>query len=234
MYAFRGSPTAPYGDLRKGGDGRLYGTSNTGGASGYGSLYAIEPDTGDIELLHTFSQSDGANPNDGVWIGDDGALYGSTLKGGASNDGALFKKAPKGAFTLLGSLSASGGTGYWPYAGLMQVRNGGIYGVAYSGGLGYGTIFKVSPTGGMTKLASFNGTNGWGPYGRLVEGPDGRLYGTTASAGAALAGNIFVFDPDTKTITSLFTFNGANGKTPCRVAHRRQRQPSLWHDLRRR
>jgi uncharacterized repeat protein (TIGR03803 family) len=213
LYSFRGSPTAPYGDLRKGSDGRLYGTSNSGGASGYGSVFAVEPDSGDIELLHTFSMSDGANPNDGVWIGSDGSLYGSTLKGGSNNQGAVFKKAPKGAFTLLGSLTGLT-TGYWPYAGLTQVSDGSLYGVAYTGGLGFGTIFKVSTTGGVTKLASFNGTNGHGPYARLIEGPDGRLYGTTASAGAVLAGNIFAFDPDTKTITSLFVFNGANGKTP--------------------
>jgi uncharacterized repeat protein (TIGR03803 family) len=215
LYAFRGSPTSPYGDLKRGPDGRLFGTSNTGGASGYGSIFAFDPDTGDIELLHTFSLSDGANPNDGVTLGNDGNLYGTTLKGGSANLGAVFKKAPNGAFTPLGSLSNSTSAGYWPYAGLTQTADGTLYGVAYAGGSGSsGTIFKVLSGGSLTMLAAFNGGNGAGPYGRMVEGPDGLLYGTTAGGGPSRLGNIFRFDPVSRTLTSLFAFSGANGSNP--------------------
>jgi uncharacterized repeat protein (TIGR03803 family) len=47
-----------------------------------------------------------------------------------------------------------GGTdGAYPYAGLIQATNGGLYGTTYFGGAnGSGTVFKITPSGTLTTI----------------------------------------------------------------------------------
>ena len=70
-----------------------------------------------------------------------------------------------------------------PYAGLVQGTDGDFYGTT----LGYhgdGTIFKITPSGKLTKHWSFDSTDGAHPYAGLVQGTDGNFYGTTKEGGA--------------------------------------------------
>src|SRR5215468_6539156 len=65
-----------------------------------------------------------------------------------------------------------------PYGVLVQAADGSFYGTTMFGGenpnyspaygIGYGTVFKVTPDGTLTTVASFNGTNGINPRGGLV------------------------------------------------------------------
>jgi uncharacterized repeat protein (TIGR03803 family) len=82
-----------------------------------------------------------------------------------------------------------------PYSALLQADDGNLYGTTTQGGEsygnprsvngnGFGTIFKLSPSGALTTLYAFHGTNGSYPYSSLVQGSDGNLYGTTMSGGA--------------------------------------------------
>ncbi|MGE5345926.1 MAG: choice-of-anchor tandem repeat GloVer-containing protein, partial [Acidithiobacillales bacterium] len=72
-----------------------------------------------------------------------------------------------------------------PRTPLIQVTNGDFYGTTSSGGpFGFGTVFRISPTGTFTTLHAFIGTDGAGPRAALVQGNDGDLYGTTYEGGA--------------------------------------------------
>ncbi len=82
--------------------------------------------------------------------------------------------------------------GYSPRGALVQATDGNFYGTTTYGGqpttncpaCGYGTVFRMTPSGGLTTIAWFNGSNGAGyPAGALVEASDGHLYGTTRDGG---------------------------------------------------
>jgi uncharacterized repeat protein (TIGR03803 family) len=77
----------------------------------------------------------------------------------------------------------NGGDGGFPFAGLTLDRGGNLYGTTYQGGLGYGTVYKLSRAGSGWRLSTlymFHGYDGFQPQGGVVFGPDGALYGTTA------------------------------------------------------
>jgi uncharacterized repeat protein (TIGR03803 family) len=93
---------------------------------------------------------------------------------------------------------------------LIQGHNGNFYGVTSSGGsYGNGAVFKMTPSGTLTNLCSFNGTNGDEPIGMLLQGNDGNFYGTTYGGGVNGYGTVFEMTPmgDLKT---LYSFGNAN------------------------
>jgi uncharacterized repeat protein (TIGR03803 family) len=84
-------------------------------------------------------------------------------------------------FTTLHSFEGTDGAR--PFAALVQATDGNFYGTSNSGGVEQrGTIFKISPSGALTKLYDFctkaKCADGSRP-GPLVQASDGDLYGTT-------------------------------------------------------
>src|SRR5436190_7656963 len=86
--------------------------------------------------------------------------------------------------------------GYDPQAALTQGKDGDLYGTTTEGPDpgGCGTVFKVTPAGQLTTLASFNNTNGCWPHGALLQGSDGNFYGTTLY-GSGSQGSVFSMTP---------------------------------------
>jgi uncharacterized repeat protein (TIGR03803 family) len=114
-------------------------------------------------------------------------------------------------FTVVYSF-AGGNDGQAPYAGLVRDSAGNLYGTTYfGGGSGYGTVFKVDPTGKKTVLHNFTGgIDGAFPLsmdGRLLLDAAGNLYGTTDGGG--IGGTVFKMDPTGKN-TVLYDFPKAN------------------------
>jgi len=73
-----------------------------------------------------------------------------------------------------------------PSGGLVQGPDGNFYGTAqYGGAYGYGSVFRVTPTGAMTDLVDFNGANGAYPFAGLVSDTNGSFYGTTQYGGTS-------------------------------------------------
>ena len=98
--------------------------------------------------------------------------------------------------------------------GLVEVRDGSLYGTTYKGGNSdFGTVFKMTSPGCLTTLVSFNRTNGCHPYAALTEGQDGNLYGTTYQGGSSDKGTVFKVTPNGE-LTTLVSFNGTNGSCP--------------------
>jgi uncharacterized repeat protein (TIGR03803 family) len=79
----------PYGGLLNV-NGTLYGTTEVGGAYGYGTVFKITR-RGKETVLHSFAggSGDGANPYAGLLKVKSG-FYGTTVWGGANNDGTVF------------------------------------------------------------------------------------------------------------------------------------------------
>ncbi len=97
--------------LAQGPDGALYGTTFAGGAASGGIVFGINPDGSNYQVLIQFKGTNGLHPQAPLLAGSDGALYGTTLNGGALNRGTVFKiVASVGDAGLLGTpLNLGGG-----------------------------------------------------------------------------------------------------------------------------
>ncbi len=205
--------TFPWGTLIFDGAGNLYGTTQTGGAYGYGTVFEMTPE-GKVwkeKVLHNFNAAtgkDGAGPLAGMIFDGTGNLYGTTELGGAYEYGIVFELSPKtgGGWTekVLHSFNPNTKDGVAPNASLIFDTAGNLYSTTLEGGaFGLGTVFELSPkTGGGWKeklLHSFNSNNkdGYFPFAALTFDGSGNLYGATSVGGAKYGGVAFELTPKT-------------------------------------
>ena len=121
--------------------------------------------------------------------------------------------------TVLYSFGSQSGDGANPYAGVIWDAEGNLYGTTVNGGAngganGYGSVFKLTPSGTETVLHSFasNGTDGVYPYAGLFMDTEGNLYGTTYQGGANGYGTVIKLTPSgTETVLHSFSANGFDG-----------------------
>jgi uncharacterized repeat protein (TIGR03803 family) len=128
---------------------------------------------------------------------------------------------PAQTFTTLHSF-AGPPEGAVPTGGLVQATDGNFYGTTNEGGtngsngcggIGCGTVFKITPTGALTTLHSFDQMDGQGgPFAGLVQATDKNFYGTTLNGGEGF-GTVFKITPD-GTLTTLHEFAGTDGEEP--------------------
>ena len=210
---------------------------------GCGTVFKMTP-SGTLTTLYSFCSqvvggicADGVEPN-GLIQATDGNFYGTTQFGGdvascylhdGGGCGTVFKITPNGTLTTLYSfcsqIAPHGACtdGAAPSAGLVQATDGNFYGTTVGGGAngGYGTVFKITPSGTLTTLYSFCSqiapdgecADGEYPYAALVQATDGDFYGTTWQAGANTSssvvfqggGTIFKITPG-GTLTTLYSF----------------------------
>jgi uncharacterized repeat protein (TIGR03803 family) len=196
------------GIIAQGRDGNLYSTAVAGGASGYGAMFKIKPG-GTLTVPVSFDAAHGV-PFSGLTLGTDGNFYGTTANGGTSNLGTVFKVSPSGTLIVLHNFT--GGDGSSPQAPPIQGTDGNFYGTTQSGGTNtyYGTVYKITPTGTLTTLYSFDGIVGQAPFAPLAQGTDGNFYGTTQLAGKNNFGVIFRITASGK-ITVIYNFDGTHG-----------------------
>jgi uncharacterized repeat protein (TIGR03803 family) len=110
LHSFAGSDgRSPEAPLTLGPGGWYYGTTNSGGANNFGTVFSITP-SGKFTSLHSFSGADGANPlGGGLTLGSDGALYGVTFFGGSGSRGTIFRITASGKFTKLYDFDGTNG-----------------------------------------------------------------------------------------------------------------------------
>ena len=125
--------------------GKLYGTTDQGGAYVYGTVFELSPPatTGGKwteTLLHSFSGADGQYPVAALIMDAKGNLCGTTALGGGRGFGVVFELSPPaktgGAWTdkTLHSFGASSTDGQTPQAALIMDAEGNLYGTTGSGG----------------------------------------------------------------------------------------------------
>ena len=213
----------PFSTLLQATDGNFYGTTSQGGATDQGTVFRMTP-AGTLTTLVEFTGNGASNkgyyPQAGLVQGSDGNFYGTTYYGGAIDRGTLFKMTPAGVLTTLVEFTVNGASnkGSYPYATLTQGSDGNFYGSTIAGGaFGYGTEFKVTPSGGLTTLVEFTDNGGpknmgRHPYAGLVQGGDGSLYGTTREGGATNIGTAFKVTAG-GVLTKLVDFDGGGASS---------------------
>lgn len=172
-----------------------------------------------FKTLIIFDGANGATPVDTQLVqGLDGNLYGTTLGGGANGAGTVLKMTPVGAVTVLYSFCSlpDCADGAEPYGGIVLASHGNFYGTTSQGGAANGisgTVFKITPTGKLTTLHSFDGTDGAGPNAPLIQAANGALYGLTENGGLSNSGTFFKITMRGK-LTTLYNFSGGDLNGP--------------------
>jgi uncharacterized repeat protein (TIGR03803 family) len=147
----------PVAGLTDGQDARLYGTTNLGGATGNGTLFAFDPVSRLLSVLHPFDALQGARPTGELLLAQDGKLYGTAATGGtnAAGDvttyGTVFSIARDGTgFTTLHNFAGTDGA--TPTGRLLQLSGTAFVGVAQGGAkCNQGSIYQLSLDGAEVK-----------------------------------------------------------------------------------
>ena len=224
LHGFSGMPDGamPIGGLTMSASGDLYGTTEYGGAEGWGMVFKLVH-TGGTWIMHPLysfpsiyhqGANDGAAPTAGVTIGPDGNLYGTNTGGsGSSNYGTVFKLSPPASVckstlcpwteTILYRFTG-GSDGGVPSGPVIFDSAGNLYGNAQTGGVtcgqGYscGVVYKLTRSGSSwteSVLHAFSGSpDGANPGGALVFDRPGNLYGT-CNGGSVNDGAVFQLSP---------------------------------------
>ena len=118
---------------------------------------------------------------------------------------------------------AGGSDGSDPESSLTPDGKGNFYGTTYAGGLGFGTVFELSPNrnGGWneTVLHSFTSADGANPVDAyVIFDSAGNLYGTTYYGGTSQSGVVFELSPKgtgwAETVLHNFGVNAGDGLYP--------------------
>ncbi len=117
--------------------------------------------------------------------------------------------------------SFSGPDGAQPYGGLVAGSDGNLYGTCNVGGdeSGHGTVFKITTSGALTTLFTFDGFDGSNPATSMVQGADGNFYGTTPFGGDSVFsldfgyGSLFSVSASGE-FSDLASFYHTNGSNP--------------------
>ena len=225
----------------QGADGNLYGTTlfggrfhGTCGQDGCGLIFRFSPSSSSLSTLYKFCSLntpsnhclDGYLPfsSSSLFLGADADLYGTTFSGGTNAGGTLFKMTLKGKLaTMYSFCSQREGKrcldGFGPWASVTQGFDGYLYGATYVGGVERGgTLFRSTPTGGLTTLHMFSSTHGGSaPESAPVVAYDGNLYGTTTAAAFGEQTGV-IYRLGSQGFETLYTFcaeaNCADGAVP--------------------
>jgi uncharacterized repeat protein (TIGR03803 family) len=205
---------APFSGLFKAANGLLYGTTSTGAANGFGSLFAYTPGTNSLVKLHDLLETDGTQSLSDVMQASNGLLYGTSSTGGAFGFGSLWTyDITNSTFTRIYSFNQLQGAA--PAGDILEATNGKLYGTfredgeGFSGGIYSWTIgtatyadefsFNIAPITSQPKLSE----------GNLIQGTNGLLYGTAPQGGATDQGIIFRYDPNSMVVTTVTDMDGA-------------------------
>ena len=222
LYSFKGGAdgSAPQGSLVMDTVGNLYGATQGGGASMFGTIFKLDTSLTETVLYSFTGMADGSGPLGSLVLDVAGTfLYGAT-------PGTAFKvDVTTGAETVLYNFTghADGGA---LRAGVILDPAGNLYGTASAGGalnclggqnnkVGCGLVFRLNPAG---MEAVFNFTKGGDyPVAGLVRDTAGDLYGTTQFTGPRAGTSALLFKMDgygAETVLLTFAGGGLDRSNP--------------------
>ncbi len=201
------------GTLAFNGDDLVVGAGTVGGANNFGTLFTLSITDQSIQKIHDFSLPlEGSTP---VSIYKNGnTFYGITQVGGAFNTGTFYKIDLDGTTEDLHDFDPTT-DGQNPNGDLFLADDGYYYGTARFGGSGNsGTIFKISQSGELIVLHSFDGSAGQFPYGGVIKHSNGKLYGTTITGGLYSDGVLYSLSESGDYAVEMDFFGFFDGGSP--------------------
>jgi uncharacterized repeat protein (TIGR03803 family) len=231
LYSFAGSGdgSQPAAGLVFDSSGNLYGTTEFGGAYGYGCVFELMPAQGGgltESVLYSFTGgNDGAYPVSPVISDAVGNLYGTTQYGGMyGGNGTAFELMKSAGWAVNTLWSFGSGDGGLPEGGLAFDQTGNLYGTLDTGGThNAGAVFKLTPKAGRWTrkiIHNFGGKSGARPWAGVTLDAAGNVYGTALydGPGEVGAGIVFKLAPVGKAWKFSIIYNlkkgGAGGGGP--------------------
>ena len=199
-------------------DGNYY------GVTGYypyscGNVYQLTP-AGVYKNLHTFSGSDCGTASSLIQASD-GNLYGTLYScSNGGNFGCVYKISTAGVLTEIHGFSSS--SGYDPCTGVIQGKDGNLYGATNEGAANnFGNIYKLTLAGVQTDLHDFVQTtdascvdNAGRTNVNLLQVTDGSFYGVNGAYGPTGNGSIYKLTPAKVFTDFLFPNPPVDGNFP--------------------
>jgi uncharacterized repeat protein (TIGR03803 family) len=190
---------SPRGSLILGSDGYLYGTTDSGGANEFGTIYKLDTDGNNFAVIHDFEL--GSFPYVRSLVLDPvGTLFGPT--GGLKE---VFRMDTDGSnYSILYPFAPGEGEP----ATLLLGSDGFLYGTTF----GPRTVFRLGRDGlNFATLHTFEDEDIAQP---LIEGADGFLYGTAIGGGQYSGGAVFKLRKDGSSFAFIHDFQGSEGTSP--------------------
>lgn len=213
LSSFEKTPWNPVsGAMVLGTDGMWWGTTGSGGAYGYGTVYKVSADGSRFQTVISFNGNNGERLMCGLADDGSGSLWGATNEGGSSDLGTVYKvNVTTGVMTTV--FEFDGSSGVRPIGGLVNDGNGYMWGTTSEGGTDYrGTVFKVQiSTGTLTTVANISGgagNTGSRPAAPMTVGSGGFLWGTTEEGGSNGCGTLFKISMASGALTTVINFTG--------------------------
>lgn len=181
----------------------LWGMTKEGGQDNLGTIFRIDLDGSDFQVVHSFDSISGSQPEGGLCLAPDGMLYGLTNEDGENDRGTIFRISPTTAiFEKLVDLDV--GLGAFPWSSFIVGNDGLLYGSGVGELIRFNTNTLVVETFGDEYVNEM-----------MVQGSDGWIYGANTSGGASFIGSIFRLDPATLVTEELYSFGGPDaGERP--------------------
>jgi uncharacterized repeat protein (TIGR03803 family) len=191
-----------------------------------GNLYGVTPEivykrtpAGVFTTIHTFVSPD-VQPTSNLFQASDGNLYGTiTLCALSGNRGCAYKVSTRGTYKNIYGFADP--TGSSPCTGVIQGKNGKLYGATDGGRpLNEGNIYELTTAGVNTGLHDFNNSTdgacnpGAFPVVGLTQVTDGSLYGVNYGGGDANNGSIYKLTSANVFSVFLFPSNNIDGGQP--------------------
>jgi uncharacterized repeat protein (TIGR03803 family) len=203
-------------------NGDLFGTTTQGGVDIRGTLFEIPKGSTSLTTIANFNGTNGYEPS-AVTFDSSGDLFGTTEEGApgydsgyaAPNDGTVFEVS-KGSTSITTVSYFDTVNLTEPESAVMFDSGGDLFGTTVQGGADDdGSVFEIrAGSTVVTTVASFDGDNGANPYAGVTIDSAGNLFGTSENGGAADNGTVFEIANGSTSITTLATFDGANGAFP--------------------
>jgi uncharacterized repeat protein (TIGR03803 family) len=211
---------SPVGSLTKGENGKLYGTTCSGGINGVGVIYEWDPITDIYSKKIDFDSSMSgvtyyASPL--VQYGN-GNFYGMFRdnKGGREVifEWDVTNNCIKNQIIAYGDMM-----GQRIYRDLILADNGKIYGVTSNGGqYDFGTLIELDPIEDSYSIKNelYYSNSGSHPFGSLLTSENGKMYGMSSGKDIynLSDGSIFEWDPKTCNFQNKFDFDDKMGSHP--------------------
>jgi uncharacterized repeat protein (TIGR03803 family) len=153
LHSFTGGADGggPYGErLILDSSGRVYGTTQGGGQSQFGTVFRLTPTAAgqwNERVLYSFNGKLAANPFSGLVMDGKGNLYGTCANGnGITTVGAVFEliAQPGDKWTEVNLHLFNRTDGEFPEAALLRDASGNLYGTTLSGGAdNMGVVFEI-------------------------------------------------------------------------------------------
>ncbi len=206
-----------YSGLIEATNGKLYGTTYSGGSAGRGALFEY-----DIVLDTIIKKGDfgvygkGSGSYSKLLQATNGKLYGTCYYAGKYNRGDVFE-FDFVTDSIRSLMSFNDTNGSYPRGGLTQSSSGKLYGVTPNGfsamgtNNGNGILYEFDiATEMITPKAYFDRyTTGYGGYGELLEASNGLIYGISRYAsGTFRGGRVVEFNPANNNFLSKSMLSG--------------------------